>query len=153
MATNLFDHCEELAPDTDAPGPSAARVPRRLRRDHDLALFAGTSANVKASVGAQARRARARASRAGRPRVREAPATESVRPRSYDPQSAVARACPLDPSERDHADLADLEAGDAITLAVTGSACADAWRVELEPRGELKPRGADARIAREAPAA
>jgi hypothetical protein len=40
MATNLFDHFEELAPDADAPGPWAARVPRRPRRDHDLALFA-----------------------------------------------------------------------------------------------------------------
>jgi hypothetical protein len=40
MATNLFDHFEELAPDADAPAPWAARVPRRPRRDHDLALFA-----------------------------------------------------------------------------------------------------------------
>jgi hypothetical protein len=40
MATNLFDHFEELAPDADAQGPWAARVPRRPRRDHDLALFA-----------------------------------------------------------------------------------------------------------------
>ena len=35
----------------------------------------------------RSRRARMRASRAGRPRAREAPASESVRPRGYDPRS------------------------------------------------------------------
>jgi arginyl-tRNA synthetase len=44
MATNLFDHFEELAPGADAPAPWAARVPRRPSRDHDLALFARSPA-------------------------------------------------------------------------------------------------------------
>jgi arginyl-tRNA synthetase len=42
MTNNLFDYFEELAPDADAPAPWAARVPRRPRADHDLALFART---------------------------------------------------------------------------------------------------------------
>ena len=42
MTTNLFDYFEELAPDDDAQAPWAARVARRPRADHDLALFART---------------------------------------------------------------------------------------------------------------
>jgi arginyl-tRNA synthetase len=42
MTTNLFDYFEELAPDDDTQAPWAARVARRPRADHDLALFART---------------------------------------------------------------------------------------------------------------
>jgi arginyl-tRNA synthetase len=40
MTINLFDYFEDLGTDDDTPAPWAARVPRRPRADHDVALFA-----------------------------------------------------------------------------------------------------------------